>query len=49
VIGLINLAAFVLWLLLMLKAYQGERFRVPIISDLADSIAGKFPTSQQPD
>jgi uncharacterized membrane protein len=26
----------VLWLLLMLKAYQGERFRVPYAADIAD-------------
>jgi uncharacterized membrane protein len=27
----------VLWLLLMFKAYQGERFRVPYAGDIADA------------
>ena len=26
----------VLWLVLMYKAYQGERFKVPIVGDMAD-------------
>jgi uncharacterized membrane protein len=39
--GLLDLAAFVLWILLMIKAYQGERFRVPIAADLAEKIFGK--------
>lgn len=40
-LGLIRLLGFILWLVLMIKAYQGERFRVPVASDLAESIAGK--------
>lgn len=39
--GLLDLLAFVLWILLMIKAYQGERFRVPIAADLAEKIFGK--------
>jgi uncharacterized membrane protein len=39
---LVGLAAFVLWILLMIKAHQGERFRVPIAADLADKIFGKL-------
>ena len=39
--SLLSLAAFVLWILLMVKAYQGERFRVPIAADLAEKIFGK--------
>jgi len=39
--GLLDLAAFVLWILLMIKAYQGERFRVPIAADIAEKIFGK--------
>jgi uncharacterized membrane protein len=39
--SLIGLVGFVLWILLMIKAYQGERFRVPIAADLADKIFGK--------
>ncbi len=39
--GLINLAAFVLWIVLMIKAYQGQRFEVPIAAGLANSFASK--------
>ena len=36
--GLVDLAAFILWIVLMIKAYQGTRFRVPIAADIADKI-----------
>jgi uncharacterized membrane protein len=39
--SLISLAAFVLWVLLMVKAYQHEKFEVPIAAGIAKSIAGK--------
>ncbi len=39
VFELIGLLSLVLWILLMIKAYQGERFRVPIAADIADSFA----------
>jgi uncharacterized membrane protein len=39
---LIDLVALVLWVLLMVKAYQGERFRVPVAADFAEKI---FKTS----
>src|SRR5208283_2932961 len=35
---LISLIGLILWVLLMVKAYQGERYRVPIAADLADKI-----------
>jgi len=38
---LVGLVSFILWVLLMIKAYQGERFRVPIAADLAEKIFGK--------
>jgi uncharacterized membrane protein len=38
---LISVLGFVLWILLMIKAYQGEKFRVPVAADLADQIFGK--------
>lgn len=38
---LIDLVAFILWILLMIKAYQGQRFRVPVAADLAENIFGK--------
>jgi uncharacterized membrane protein len=28
--------AFVLWIVLMIKAYQGERFKLPIAGDIAE-------------
>jgi uncharacterized membrane protein len=40
-LSLVGLLAFVLWILLMIKAYQGERFKVPVAGDFAESIAGK--------
>ena len=38
---LIQLVGVVLWILLMIKAYQGERFRVPFAADLAEKLFGK--------
>jgi uncharacterized membrane protein len=38
---LVSILGFVLWILLMVKAYQGERYRLPIAADLADQIFGK--------
>ncbi len=45
-VGLPALAAlgiltFVLWIVLMIKAYQGERFKLPIAGDLAEDFAGR--------
>jgi uncharacterized membrane protein len=40
-LGLIDIVSLVLWILLMIKAYQHERFRVPVAADLADKIFGK--------
>lgn len=39
--SVVDIACFVLWILLMIKAYQGERFRVPVAADLAEQIFGK--------
>lgn len=33
---LIWLAAVVLWIVLMIKAYQGEKFKLPVIGDIAE-------------
>jgi uncharacterized membrane protein len=40
VFGLIWLAGVVLWILLMVKAYQGEKFEVPIAAGIAKSFSG---------
>jgi uncharacterized membrane protein len=40
VIGmLISVLAFVLWIILMIKAYQGEKFKLPWAGDLAEKNA----------
>ena len=39
--SLIGLVALILWIVLMVKAYQGERFKVPVAGDFAESFAGK--------
>ena len=37
----VRIAGLVLWILLMVKAYQNEKFRLPIVAGIADGIAGK--------
>ncbi len=41
IFGLVGLLTLVLWIFLMVKAYQHETVRIPIAADIADSIAGK--------
>jgi uncharacterized membrane protein len=41
VYSLISLVALILWILLMVKAYQGEKFEVPVAAGIAKSFAGK--------
>lgn len=38
---LLHLAELILWIVLMVKAFQGEKFRVPIASEIADGMAGR--------
>ncbi len=40
-LDLVRLVVIVLWVVLMIKAYQNEKFRVPIAADIAANIAGK--------
>lgn len=37
----VGLVAFVAWILLMIKAYQHEMFKLPIAAPIAENIAGK--------
>ncbi|MGB9234705.1 MAG: DUF4870 domain-containing protein [Terriglobales bacterium] len=37
---LVSLAGFILWLVLVLKAYQGQMFKLPVIGDMAEKQAG---------
>ncbi len=34
------LGGFILWIVLLLKAYQGQRFKLPVIGDIAENQAG---------
>lgn len=38
--GLLGLAELALWILLVVKAYQHEMFKLPIVGDLAEKQAG---------
>jgi uncharacterized membrane protein len=37
--GLIGLLTLVCWVLCMVKAYQGQRFKLPVIGDLAENLS----------
>ena len=37
----VALAAFILWILLMVKAYNGERFKLPFVGNIAEQQASK--------
>jgi uncharacterized membrane protein len=37
---LLSILALVLWILLMIKAYQGEKYKLPIAGDIAEKQAG---------
>jgi uncharacterized membrane protein len=37
---LVSLALFIVWLILLLKAYQGQLFKLPVIGDIAERQAG---------
>ncbi len=38
--GIVDLAVFVLWILLVVKAYQGQMWKLPVIGDFAEKQAG---------
>jgi uncharacterized membrane protein len=38
---LINLAFFILWIMCLVKAYGNEKFKLPIIGDMAEQQAAK--------
>lgn len=37
---LISLAGLILWIILVLKAYQGQMFKLPVVGDFAEKQAG---------
>jgi len=40
-LGALGLLTFVLWIVCMVKAYQGVRFKLPIAGDVAENVAGR--------
>ena len=38
--SLLMIAALVVWIVLMVKAYQGQRFKLPIIGDMVEKQMG---------
>ena len=52
--SLLGLLTFVLWLVLMLQAYQGKMFKLPVAGDIAEkyskpSVENKPDTANKPD
>lgn len=39
-VPLVGLAAFVLWIICLVKAYQGDRWKIPYVGDMAIKKAG---------
>jgi uncharacterized membrane protein len=37
----VSLATLIAWIVLMVMAYQGKRFEVPVAAGIAKSLAGK--------
>ena len=37
---LIGLGIFILWLIVMIQAFQGKRFKIPVLGDFAEKQAG---------
>lgn len=40
--GILNLAELILWVVLMIKAYQGEMYKLPYIGAIAEQQAAKM-------
>lgn len=39
--GLISVAGFIIWIVSMFRAYQGEMFKWPIVGDIAEKQVGR--------
>jgi len=39
ILSLIGISSLVLWIVLMVKAYQGQKFKLPVAGDLAENLA----------
>ena len=40
-LNLVTLASLVLWVVLMVKAFQGVRFKLPLAGEIAERLAGR--------
>lgn len=40
IMPIVGIAAFIIWILLLVKAYQGKLFKLPVIGDFAAKRAG---------
>ncbi|HLH61303.1 MAG TPA: DUF4870 domain-containing protein [Ktedonobacteraceae bacterium] len=40
---LVGLAAFIVWIILLINAFQGKKFKLPVIGDYAERYAGTAP------
>jgi hypothetical protein len=40
-LNILGLLSFVLWIVLMVKAFQGVRFKLPVAGDVAEALAGR--------
>ena len=38
-VPVISIGSLILWIILMIKAYQGEKFKLPIVGDIAEKQA----------
>lgn len=44
---LVSLTGFVLWIVLMIKAYHHERTKLPVVGDIAENMLQKFEGIKQ--
>lgn len=39
IVPIISIVSMILWIILMIKSYQGEKFKLPIVGDIAEKQA----------
>lgn len=42
-VPMVGLVAFIVWIIALIKAYQGERWKIPYLGDFAEKKAGCAP------
>jgi uncharacterized membrane protein len=47
--GILGLLAFILWLILMLKAYQGQMYKLPVAGDIAEKNSNPATAAKPPE